>query len=179
MDWYGLIWEEIMNATERKDAILKMLPNAKLLRRHAGRYEVELDGKRCLLVVNAIRGSVQFTADSGDADANIPSFDDVDYCLMVTGEDVDNLSAWLVPVTQLLEHIQQGHKNWLAEKPSRSRDNKMRTIKQLDVHFADNKFDLTPSKRSDVFAMTPEQARQGLAVHFGVDPSKIRISVDL
>jgi hypothetical protein len=168
-----------MKATERKEAILKMLPNAKLLQRHAGRYEVELDGKRCLLVVNTIHGSVQFTADSGDADANIPSFDDVDYCLMVTGKDVDNLSAWLVPVTQLLEHIQQGHKKWLAEKPGRSRDNKMRTIKPLDVHFADHKFDLTPTKQAAAFTMTPEQARQGLAVHFKVDPSKIRISVDL
>ena len=168
-----------MNATERKEAILEMLPNAKLLRRHAGRYEVELDGKRCLLVVNAVRGSVQFTADSGDADANIPSFDDVDYCLMVTGEDVDSMSAWLVPVTQLLEHIQQGHRKWLAEKPGRSRDNKMRTIKPLDVHFADYEFDLTPTKQADTLTMTPEQARQGLAIHFGVDPSKIRISVDL
>jgi hypothetical protein len=168
-----------VNATERKEAILEMLPNVKLLQRHAGRYEVELDGKRCLLVVNAIRGSVQFTADSGDADANIPSFDDVDHCLMVTGEDIDNLSAWLVPVTQLLEHIQQGHKNWLAEKPGRSRDNKMRTIKKLDVHFSEYKFDLMPIKQAGVFTMTPEQARQGLAVHFGVDPSKIRISVDL
>ncbi len=153
--------------------------SARLLRRHAGRYEVELDGKRCLLVVNTVHGSVQFTADSGDADANVPSFDGADYCLMATGKDVDNLSAWLVPVPRLLEHIQQGHEKWLAEKPGRSRDNKMRTVKPLDVIFADCKFDLTPTTQTAAFTMTPEQARQGLAVHFGVDPSKIRISVDL
>lgn len=168
-----------MNATERKEAILKMLPEAKLLRRHAGRYEVELAGKHCLLVVNTVHGSVQFMAESGDADANVPSFDGVDHCLMVTGKDVDNLSAWLVPVPRLLEHIKKEHKKWLAEKPGRSRDNKMRTVKPLDVHFADCTFDLMPAMQGVTRTITPEQARQGLAVHFGVDPSKIRISVDV
>jgi hypothetical protein len=168
-----------MNATERKEAILKMLPNAKLLQRHAGRYEVELDGKHCLLVVNAVHGSVQFAANSGEADADVRTLDGVDYCLMATGKDIDNLSAWLVPVPRLLEHIKNGHKEWLAEKPGRSRENTMRTIKPLDVHFDDCKFDLTPPREGVAITMTPEHARQGLAIHFGVDPSKIRISVDV
>jgi hypothetical protein len=51
--------------------------------------------------------------------------------------------------------------------------------KPLDVIFADYKFDLTPTIKTAAFTMTPEQARQGLAVYFGVDPSKMRISVDL
>jgi hypothetical protein len=168
-----------MNATERKEAILKMLPDAKLLQRHAGRYEVELNGRHCLLVVNTAHGSVQFAAESGDADADIPALNSVDYCLMATGKDADNLSAWLVPVPRLMEHIKKQHKAWLAEKPERSRDNKMRTVKPLDVHFADCEFDLTPMTQDTPETMTPEQARQGLAVHFKVDPSKIRISVDV
>jgi hypothetical protein len=168
-----------MNATERKEAILTMLPDAKLLRRHAGRYEVELDGKHCLLVVNTVHGTVQFAADSGDADANVASLDGADYCLMATGKDVNNLSVWLVPVPRLLKHIKNEHKKWLAEKPGRSRDNTMRTVKPLDVYFADCKFDLTPTVQAAAITMTPEQARQGLAVHFGVDPSKIHISVDV
>lgn len=168
-----------MNATERKEEILKRLPDAKLLSRHAGRYELELEGKRCLLVVNTVYGSVQFTAESGDAEANVPTFGGADYCLMATGEDVDNLTAWLVPVPRLLEHIQNEHRKWLAEKPTRSRDNRMRTVKPLDVIFAECKYDLFPTIQKSSPRMTPEQARQGLAVHFGVDPSKIRISVDL
>lgn len=168
-----------MNATERKEEILKMLPNARLLRRHAGRYEVELDGKHCLLVVNTVHGSVQFIADSGDAEANVSGLDGVDYCLMVTGRNVDKLSAWLVPVPQLLEHIKKHHGMWLAAKPGRSRDNKMRTVKPLDVYFADCKFEFLPTMHAADITMTPEQARQGLAVHFRVDPSKIRISVDV
>lgn len=168
-----------MNATERKEAILKMLPNANLRRRHAGRYEVELDGKHCLLVVNTVHGSVQFIAESGDADANVPGLDGVDYCLMATGKDIDSLSAWLVPVPRLLEHIKKQHKTWLAAKPGRSRDNKMRTVKPLDVHFADCEFNLKPTMETATITMTPEQARKGLAAHFGVDPSKIRISVDV
>jgi len=168
-----------MNATERKEAILKMLPDAKLLRRHAGRYEVELDGKHCLLMVNTVYGSVQLIAESGRADAHVPALDGVDHCLMATGKDVDNLSAWLVPVPRLLDHIKKQHKKWLAEKPGRSRDNRMRTVKPLDVHFADCKFDLTPTTQAAVTTLAPEQARQGLAVYFGVDPSKIRISVDV
>ena len=168
-----------MNATERKEEILKRLPDAKLLSRHAGRYELELEGKRCLLVVNTVYGSVQFTAESGDAEANVPTFGGADYCLMATGEDVDNLTAWLVPVPRLLEHIQNEHRKWLAEKPTRSRDNRMRTVKPLDVIFAECKYDLFPRIQKSSPRMTPEQARQGLAVHFGVDPSKIRISVDL
>jgi hypothetical protein len=168
-----------VNATERKEEILKMLPKARLVHRHAGRYEVELDGKRCLLVVNAIHGSVQFTADSGHADASVPSFVGADYCLMVTGKDINHLSAWLVPVPRLLDHIQKEHKKWLAEKPERSRENKMRTVKPLDVIFADCKFDLKQNVEAAASALTPEQARQGLAIHFDVDPSKIRISVDL
>jgi hypothetical protein len=98
---------------------------------------------------------------------------------MATGKDIDNLSAWLVPVPRLLEHIKNGHKEWLAEKPGRSRENTMRTIKPLDVHFDDCKFDLTPPREGVAITMTPEHARQGLAIHFGVDPSKIRISVDV
>lgn len=168
-----------MNATDRKEAILKLLPEAKLLSRHAGRYEVELNGKRCLLVVNTVHASVQFVAESGDAEANVPSFDRVDHCLMVTGKDLDNLSAWLVPVSRLLEHIKNEHRIWLAEKPERSRNNKMRTVRPLDVHFADCKFDLVPGMQASNGAITPEQAREGLAAYFGVDPSKIRISVDV
>ena len=168
-----------MNATERKEAILTMLPDTKLLERHAGRYVVELDGKRCLLVVNTAHGSVQFAATSGDADADVPTLEGVDYCLMATGSDIENLSAWLVPVPRLLQHIKKEHGNWLAGKPGRSRENKMRTVKPLDVHFADCKFDLTPPQTASAGAITPEQARQGLAMHFGVDPSKIRINVDV
>ncbi|AHD03233.1 hypothetical protein [Leisingera methylohalidivorans] len=168
-----------MNATERKEAILKMLPDAKLLRRHAGRYEVELDSKHCLLVVNTVHGSVQFMAESGDADADIPALEGVDYCLMATGRDVDSLSAWLVPVPRLIAHIKKQHEAWLAEKPERSRDNRMRTVKPLDVYFADCQFNLETTSQRAPETMTPDQARQGLAVHFGVDPSKIRISVDV
>lgn len=168
-----------MNATERKEAILKMLPHAKLLRRHAGRYEIEVDGKHCLLVVNTVHGSVQFMAESGDSEAAIPALESVDYCLMATGKDVDHLSAWLVPVPRLVEHIKKRHKAWLAEKPERSRDNRMRTVKPLDVHFADCEFNLTPATQGAPAAIAPEKARQGLAVHFGVDPAKIRISVDV
>ena len=168
-----------MNASERKEAILELLPNAKLVRRHAGRYELELDGKHCLLVVNTVHGSVQFMADSGAADANIPALDGVDYCLMATGKDVEHLSAWLVPVPRLIEHIQKQHETWLAEKPGRSRDNRMRTVKPLDVFFADCKFSLKPAEQHAPETITPEQARKALASHFGVDPSKIRISVDV
>ena len=168
-----------MNATERKEAILKMLPNAKLLQRHARRYEVELDGKHCLLVVNAVHGTVQFAANSGEADADVPTLGSVDYCLMVTGKDIDNLSAWLVPAPRLLKHIKNEHEKWLSEKPERSRENTMRTVSPLDVHFADCKFDLTSPQGGAATTMTPEQARQGLSIHFGVDPSKIRISVDV
>lgn len=168
-----------MNATERKEEILKMLPRAKLLRRHAGRYEVEVDGKHCLLVVNTVHGSVQFIADSGDADANVPGLDGVTYCLMATGKDINKLSAWLVPAPRLLEHIKKHHKIWLAAKPGRSRDNKMRTVKPLDVHFADCKFELSPTVHAAALRMTPEEARQGLALHFGVNPSMIRISIDV
>ncbi|MGB7316679.1 MAG: hypothetical protein WBC85_01800, partial [Planktotalea sp.] len=142
-------------------------------------YVVELDDKLCLLVVNTVHGSVQFTADSGDADANVPSLNDVDSCLMATGKDVDHLSAWLVPAPRLLEHIKKEHEKWLAEKPEHSRNNRMRTVKPLDVHFADCKFDLQQAQKVSANTITPEQARRGLAAHFDVDPSKIRISVDV
>jgi len=164
-----------MNATERKEAILKMRPDAKLLRRHGGRYEVELEGKHCLLVVNTVHGSVQFIAESGDADANVPGLDAVDYCLMATGKDVASLSAWLVPVPRLLEHIKEQHKMWLAEKPGRSRDNKMRTVKPLDVHFADCKFELKPTIQSDAGIM--DRIKAMLSEHMRVRPDQLEVDV--
>ena len=172
---YVVVRVEVMKATERKEAILKMLPDAKLLRRHAGRYEVEVDGKRCLLVVNAVHGTAQFAADSGDADANVSSLDGVDYCLMATGEDVDSLSAWLVPVPRLLKHIKTQHKTWLAAKPGRSRDNTMRTVKPLDVHFADCKFDLKPTIHGDAGIM--DRIKVMLSEHMRVRPDQLEVDV--
>lgn len=155
-----------------KQEVLQMIPNAKRIG-NGQRWVIELpDGTRALLKTNA-RSVLMVMAESGEVDSKLSGFgSDVSHVLIVTGK-IGAFDAWLVPIDIAAQTVRQVHQKWLHNDPAHSRETKMRVTRRLDERFAGYEYPLQTK------AITPDQARQGLAAHFNTTPDKIQISVDL
>lgn len=159
-------------SVEMKQAVLEMLSGAKRIGK-GQRWVIEMaNGKRCLLKTNT-KNSLMVRTTSGDIDAEIIGFgEDVTHVLIAMGT-LDNLRSWLVPIETVEREYRENHRQWLEADPDHSRNNQTWVLRDLENRFNGFEFELQSK------ALTPEEARRGLAVHFGTSPEKIRIAVDV
>ena len=158
--------------SKEKRAVLGKLPGAKRIGK-GQRWVVELeDGRRCLLKTNA-RDALMVRTSSGDTDAELSGFDDdVSHVLVVTGRE-GALSSWLVPIDIVEKQFRDNHKAWLDADPDHSRDNRTWVLRDLAKRFEGYEFEM------EVASISPEEARRGLAAHFGTTPDNVHISIDV
>jgi len=158
------------SATERKHAILAMLPGASRIG-NGQRWVVQLaDGKRAMLKTSLNDNIMVKTDVPAPENAVISGFaDDVDYVLAVTGP-IGGLSAYLVPLAVVEREFRTRQRNWMNEAPD-SRSNTTWSLPNLGSLFAGYKYDI------ELRGITPDEAKRRLAVHFGTTPDKINISV--
>lgn len=159
-------------STAYKNAVLEMMPDATRIGK-GQRWVVELaDGRRCLMKSN-LRGNLMTKASDGTVDAELSGFgDDVSHVFAVVGP-LENPSAWVVPIDEVERQYREQHASWLAESPNHSLNNTTWVLTDLEIRFKGYEHPLVAK------AITPEEARRGLAVHFGTTPEKISISVSV
>lgn len=157
-------------STERKHAILTMLPDA--IRIGKGqRWVIQLsDGKRAMLKTS-LNDNIMVKTDVPNPETAIISgfSDDVDYVLAVTGE-IGNLSAYLVPIEKVEHEFRTQQRKWMDEDPA-NRSNTTWSLSGLATRFKEFTYDL------ELKAITPDEAKRRLAIHFHTTPDKINISV--
>lgn len=159
-------------ATERKNAILAMLPGATRLG-NGQRWVIQLpDGKRAMLKTSLNDNIMVRTDVPNPESAVISGFsDDVDHVLAVTGA-IGNLSAYLVPIGIVEDAFRTHQRRWMDEDPE-NRSNTTWSLTDLGARFGAYRFEI------ELQAITPDEARRRLAVHFQTTPDKINISVSV
>lgn len=157
-------------ATERKHAILAMLPGATRIGK-GQRWVIQLsDGTRAMLKTSLNDNIMVKTDVPTPENAVISGFtDDVDYVLAVTGA-IGNLSAYLIPIEIVEDEFRAQQRKWMDEDPE-NRSNTTWSLSNLGARFAEFNYDI------ELQAITPDEARRRLAVHFGTTPDKINISL--
>jgi hypothetical protein len=166
--------EDIMpvtyTSTERKQAILAMLPGASRIG-NGQRWVIQLsDGKRAMLKTSLNDNIMVKTDVPTPEDAVLSGFtDDVEYVLAVTGE-IGDLQAFLIPVKVVENAFRTRQRAWMDADPE-NRSNTTWALSNLGGHFTEYKYDI------EVKAITPDEAKRRLAVHFRTTPEKINISV--
>ena len=154
------------------------------------------------LVKTASRGSAMVKTDIDDAEkANISGFkDDVTHVLFAVGDPLSNeVTAFLVPIREVEDAYRSTHKVWKSHHPT-GEENTTWVIWFNDRGNADcNGFHLKwahyrigsrnliikPENESKAFGnqkhangLTIAQAKQGLALSLGIDPSCIKITIE-
>jgi len=157
-------------ATERKHAILAMLPGAVRIG-NGQRWVIQLtDGKRAMLKTSLHDNIMVKTNVPTPENAVLSGFtDDVDHVLAITGA-IGDLSAYLIPVAIVENEFRTQQRKWMDEDPE-NRSNITWSLTNLGSRFAEYKYDI------ELQAITPDEAKRRLAVHFGTTPDKINISV--
>jgi len=161
---------DIYTASERKHAILAMLPGATRIG-NGQRWVIQLsDGKRAMLKTSLNDNIMVKTDVPTPENAVISGFkDDVDHILAVTGA-IGNLSAYLIPIGIVEDEFRAGQRKWMDEDPE-NRSNTTWSLSNLGVRFAKFSYDI------ELQPITPDEAKRRLAVHFGTTPDKINISL--
>lgn len=159
-------------ATERKNAILAMLPGATRLG-NGQRWVIQLaDGKRAMLKTSLNDNIMVRTDVPNPESAVISGFsDDVDHVLAVTGA-IGSLSAYLVPIGIVEDEFRTHQRKWMDEDPE-NRSNTTWSLSGLGTRFEAYRYDI------ELQAITPDEAKRRLAVHFQTTPDKINISVSV
>lgn len=157
-------------ATERKHAILAMLPGATRIG-NGQRWVIQLtDGKRAMLKTSLNDNIMVKTDVPTPENAVLSGFtDDVDHVLAITGA-IGDLSAYLIPVAIVENEFRTQQRKWMDEDPE-NRSNTTWSLTNLGSRFAEYKYDI------ELQAITPDEAKRRLAVHFGTTPDKINIAV--
>lgn len=157
-------------ATERKHAILAMLPNATRIG-NGQRWVIQLaDGKRAMLKTSLNDNIMVKTDVPTPETAVISGFtDDVDHVLAVTGA-IGSLSAYLIPKEIVEDEFRTQQRKWMDADPE-NRSNTTWSLSNLGTRFAKFNYDI------ELQAITPDEAKRRLAVHFETTPDKINISV--
>ena len=159
-------------ATERKQAILAMLPGATRIGK-GQRWVIQLpDGKRAMLKTSLYDNIMVKTDVPTPEDAVISGFtDDVDHVLAITGP-IGDLSAYLIPTAIVENEFRIQQRKWMDGDPD-NRSNTTWSLANLESRFAKYKYDI------GIQAITPDEAKRRLAVHFGTTPDKINIAVSV
>ncbi len=121
-------------ATERKHAILTMLPGATRIG-NGQRWVIQLsDGKRAMLKTS-LNDNIMVKTDVPNPEASVISgfSDDVDYVLAVTGA-IGSLSAYLVPVGTVEDEFRTQQRKWMDEDP-KNRSNTTWSLSGLGTRF--------------------------------------------
>jgi hypothetical protein len=157
-------------ATERKHAILAMLPGATRIG-NGQRWVIQLtDGKRAMLKTSLNDNIMVRTDVPIPENAVLSGFtDDVDHVLAITGA-IGGLFAYLIPVEIVENEFRTQQRKWMDEDPD-NRSNTTWSLTNLGARFAEYKYDI------ELRAITPDEAKRRLAVHFGTTPDKINIAV--
>jgi len=157
-------------ATERKHAILAMLPGATRIG-NGQRWVIQLsDGKRAMLKTSLNDNIMVKTDVPTPEDAILSGFtDDVEYVLAITGA-IGALSAYLIPVAIVESEFRTRQRKWMNEDPE-NRSNTTWSLSNLGSSFAEYRYDI------ELQTITPDEAKRRLAVHFGTTPDKINIAV--
>lgn len=157
-------------ATERKHAILAMLPGATRIG-NGQRWVVQLsDGKRAMLKTSLNDNIMVKTDVPTPETAVISGFaDDVDHVLAVTGA-IGSLSAYLVPIGTVEEEFRTQQRKWMDADPE-NRSNTTWSLSGLATRFEAFTYDI------ELQSITPDEAKRRLAVHFRTTPDKINIAV--
>jgi hypothetical protein len=158
------------NATERKRAILSMMPGAERIG-NGQRWVIRLGDGRLAMLKTSLNDNIMVKTDIPDPEeADISGFaDDVGYVLAVTGE-IGQLSSYLVPLDVVELEFRQQQRRWMDEAPE-SRSNTTWSLPNLSSRFSSYKYDI------ELQPIAPEEAKRRLAVYFGTTPEKINISV--
>jgi hypothetical protein len=159
-------------ATERKHAILAMLPGAIRIG-NGQRWVIQLtDGKRAMLKTSLNDNIMVKTDVPTPENAVLSGFtDDVDHVLAITGS-IGDLSAYLIPVAIVENEFRTQQRKWMDGDP-KNRSNTTWSLSNLGARFAEYKYDI------ELRAITPDEAKRRLAVHFGTTPDKINIAVSV
>ncbi len=159
-------------STERKQAILAMLPGAARIGK-GQRWVIQLsDGKRAMLKTSLYDNIMVKTDVPSPEDATLSGFtSDVDHVLAVTG-DIGSLSAYLIPIDEVERKFRAGQRKWMNEDPE-NRSNTTWSLYNIGSLFSEYEYDL------ELRAITPEEAKRRLAVHFNTTPDKININVSV
>jgi hypothetical protein len=157
-------------ATERKHAILTMLPGATRIG-NGQRWVIQLsDGKRAMLKTS-LNDNIMVKTDVPNPEAAVISgfSNNVDYVLAVTGA-IGSLSVYLVPVGTVEDEFRTQQRKWMDEDP-KNRSNTTWSLSGLGTRFEAFSYDI------ELQAITPDEAKRRLAVHFQTTPDKINIAV--
>ena len=159
-------------ATERKHSILAMIPGATRIGK-GQRWVIQLpDGKKAMLKTSLHDNIMVKTDIETPETAVISGFtDDVDYVLAVTGE-LGDLSAYLIPLDVVEHEFRTRQRTWMDEDPE-NRSNTTWSLSNLTDRFSAYKYEI------GIQAITPDEAKRRLAVHFETTPDKINISVSV
>ena len=157
-------------STERKHGILAMLPGATRIG-NGQRWVIQFsDGKRAMLMTSLIDNIMVKTDVPPPENAVLSGFKDgVDHVLAVTGT-IGSLTAYLIPVEIVENEFRIRQRKWMDEYPE-NRSNTTWSLPNLGTRFAKYKYDI------ELRAITPDEAKRRLAVHFGTTPDKINIAV--
>lgn len=157
-------------STERKHAILAMLPGATRIG-NGQRWVIELaDGKKAMLKTSLNDNIMVKTDVPTPEDAVLSGFtNDVDHVLAVTGP-IGDLQAYLIPVKIVENEFRTQQRTWMDADPA-NRSNTTWSLSNLGGRFAKYKYDI------ELRGITPDEAKRRLAVHFRTTPDKINIAV--
>jgi hypothetical protein len=157
-------------ATERKHALLAMLPGATRIG-NGQRWVIQLcDGKRAMLKTSLHDNIMVKTDLPTPENAIISGFtNDVDHVLAVTGA-IGDLSAYLIPIGIVEAEFRANQRKWMDADPE-NRSNTTWSLNGLGSRFAQYKFEL------GVRAITPDEAKRRLAVYFDTSPDKVNIAI--